>query len=142
MQRIVLPALLLLLAGAVTAAPAPFAKPERRSALEQFRGEWEVAVERGLVIHTTGRGTGLREVWGSRAGHTVTITPDRLVWRLPDQPPRGDAVRAGKRGFDLTDSRTGQTRRGSFRREGDTLTLTLTEQDGAFVKAFVLRRKR
>ena len=141
MRRAVLIALLLLVAGAVTAAPAPFAKPERRSALEQFRGEWEIVAERREVIYTTGRGAGVRHVWFSRLGHTVTVLADRLVWRIADRPLRADAARAGKAGIELTDAQSGRARGASFRRDGDTVHLTLTDAERPEM-AFLLRRKR
>jgi hypothetical protein len=132
---------LLLSVTPATAAPAPFAKPARRNGLEQFRGVWEVAAERRAVIQITGRAAGVRHLWFSRAGHTVTVTSDSLLWHLSDQPLRADAVRTSKSGFELTDAQSGRTRRATFRREGDTLRLTVTDPERPELE-FVLHRKR
>ena len=134
---------LLLSATAVTAAPAPFAKPARRNALDQIRGTWGV-VERRLVFVRPGRRD--RQVCrlDSPRGHTVTINAYRLLWRAPGADPQADAIRVTNRGFELIDARLGSGGLATFRREGEKLTLTLSSEgaDGYSEAVYVLRRER
>jgi uncharacterized protein (TIGR03067 family) len=152
----VAPCVLLLVAGGAVAAPAPFAKPERRTDLEKLQGEWVVASWTDAILMEWRGGSveGWAEV--SCEGRTVSVTGDRLKWRTDGAVTRGEVIRLGKgepKAIDLTNAESRRTRRGIYRLEGDVLTLCLSaageaERPASFElkrgceNLLVLRRKK
>jgi uncharacterized protein (TIGR03067 family) len=145
--------LLLLAAGAVVAAPAPFAKAELRPGLDGIRGEWDAVSEAVHRVIAQGRGsTSIRYTLG-RDNYAVTISGDRLRWHAGSKTTSEEVVRIEAGKIDLTDVRSRRTRRGIYKVACDTLAVCLAaegakerptsfdaEHEGDSV--YVLRRKR
>jgi uncharacterized protein (TIGR03067 family) len=150
-MRLVLLSALLLSAPPVLAAPAPFAKPERRSELEKLRGEWVVVSEERQLFFGYGQG-GSAAIRHSRrrSGYSVVIVGDRLRWIVDGRVASESAVRLDKGKIDLTCVQTRETGRGVYKLTGDTLVVCVArderptslepERDGE--TRYVLRRKR
>jgi uncharacterized protein (TIGR03067 family) len=124
-------ALLVLLAmvPAVVAAPAPFAKPERRSELEKLRGEWQVVTEKRCHLMMAPREAKLRWVEYSCASQTMSMSGERVQWHAEGAVTRREVIRLGKgvlNPIDLTNEQSGRTRRGIYYLTGNVLTLRLS----------------
>jgi uncharacterized protein (TIGR03067 family) len=151
--RHVLLSVLLLATPPVLAAPAPFAKPDRRSEMEKFRGEWEVVSSVTQVLIEEGRGASAVRYLRKRGGYNVVITGDRLQWLADGKVVSESAVRLDRGTIDLTCVPTRETGRGVYKLTGDTLVVCVArgghdqrpaslepERDGE--TRYVLRRKR
>jgi hypothetical protein len=151
------PALLLtvlLCVAPAAAAPAPFAKPERRTGLEHLRGEWEVVSEQRRVTIDFGRGASAVLVTLAGRDATVTITGGRFRLHRGATPSSNEAIRAaGPGALDLTDEQAGLTRRAAYARSGDLLVICASvsgatgrpnnlRADGHGETLYTLRRKR
>ena len=144
---------LLLAAASAFAAPAPLPKQDRYSDRDRVRGKWEVYSETFGVCLNIGENTAVFPVTVARESHVATFSGDRLLWRVRGEVVGEDAVRLDGGRIDLTDVRSGQTRRGRYKVEGDTLTICLSPAgeadrpasftpERALERVYVLRRRR
>ena len=148
---------LLPLAAPALAAPAPFAKAERRGYLHRIQGEWQLVSHQRCWLRYAGADK-KRLIWDaySCGSQTVRVSGDRLVWCFRGAAVCTDVVRMGEGtlgGIDLTDHEKSRTRRGIYRLAGDELTLRVSmigkrDRPAAFDfdregdATYVLRRKR
>jgi uncharacterized protein (TIGR03067 family) len=142
-------------AAPAVAAPAPFAKPERRTDLEKLRGEWQVISEKRCYLLMAPRGGKLAWVTFSCESKAVSVTGDRLQWHCEGVVTGREVVRLGKGvlpPIDLTNEQSGRTRRGIYTLTGGVLTLRVSAGGAGRPKSFtadveneityVLRRTR
>jgi hypothetical protein len=151
MRRVVFSVLLGLAANAF-AAPAPFAKPERRSDVERMRGEWEVVSQKRCYLMESRSGDVL--VWVNvTVKTTARVTGERLRWYVRGSFLHEEVIRTHKGNVDLTDAQSGRTCLGLYRLHGDVLVIRTSlagtpdrppsfDGDRPDEILFVLRRKR
>src|SRR5262249_2670392 len=121
MRQVVLP-LLLLSASPLVAAPAPFAKPERRSDLSRMQGEWEMVSDKRCYLMVSPRGDKL--VWFQvPATATASVTGDRVRWYVNGKVTCEEVIRTDRGNVDLTDVESRLTCLGIYRLAGDVLTI-------------------
>src|SRR5262245_61182477 len=152
MRSVLLGALLVTLASPILAAPAPFAKPERRSDLEKIRSEWDVVSEELNLLLDLGRGTASIRYSPKRDGFKAVITEDRLRWSVGGRITSEEVIRLEKGKIDLIDVNSRAMRRGIYKVAGDTFIVCVAsggsvrpssfEPDQEGQTAYVLRRKR
>jgi hypothetical protein len=143
---------LLLTSSSLVAAPAPFARPERRPDLERVQGEWEVVKDTQCV-------------WSGRTSQlaTVNVAPDpnvNLVYVLREQWVTRvfgyagfcSSIKFAEGKIDMVNAEDRTIRRGVYTLTGDTLTIclapcgadrptSLAVNQGGY-SGYVLRRKR
>jgi uncharacterized protein (TIGR03067 family) len=152
MSRLLLFVLFVITSPAL-AAPAPFAKPERRTDLDSVRGEWDVVSEELHVRLNMGRGTSSIRYSPKRDGHKAVITGHRLLWCAEGRVMSEEAIRLDKGQIDLTDAQSRVTRLGIYKVAGDVIVICTWsagkadrpksfEPDLQGQTAYVLRRKR
>jgi hypothetical protein len=154
MQRAVLSASLLLAASSVFAAPAPFAKRERRTDLERIQGKWEIVSYEKCYwmkeFDDTDRFTWSQFKWEKAV---VNVAGDRLRWSALGSGLGEKIIHAEKGRIDLHDVTSRTTSLGIYKLEDDVLTIRQARSwelrrpmsfegdfDGDVI--FVLRRKR
>jgi uncharacterized protein (TIGR03067 family) len=153
MRSVLLGTLLVTVATSALAAPAPFAKPERRTDLDKIRGEWDVVSEELNLRLDLGRGSSSIRYSPKRGGFKAVITGYRLLWCAEGRITSEEVVRLDKGKIDLTDSQSRVTRRGIYKLAGDVLVVcawsdgranrpSSLEPDQEGQTAYVLRRRR
>src|SRR6478672_1325676 len=107
-MRPVVPSVLLLSASVALSAPAPFAKPDRRSDVSRMQGEWEVVSQKRCYLMESRAGDELAWV-NVRTQTTVRVTGDRLRWYVGSSFLHEEIIRTHKGNVDLTDAQSGRT---------------------------------
>jgi len=124
MKQFVLALHLLLAIGTAAAAPAPFAKPVRRTGLEPFQGEWDVlSYAMRMSRDVRGGQEGMFLLASKEVGDTLTVTGDRFRLFRRGKLLNECTIRVTGDGFgiDFTHTKPRLIVRGVYRWEGDTL---------------------